>query len=53
MQNAKYDELVLSGCGIEVEGLVFDTMVAADLVLKDWQRRSLKEMSEYFLMNLC
>jgi len=48
MQYAKYDELVLAGCGIEIEGLVFDTMVAAHLVLKDWQRPSLKSMSEYF-----
>lgn len=48
MQHAKYDELVLSACGIETEGLVFDTMVAAHLVLKDWQRPSLKAMSEHY-----
>jgi DNA polymerase-1 len=48
MQHAKYDELVLFAHGIETEGLVFDTMVAAHLLLKDWQRPSLKDMSEYF-----
>lgn len=48
MQHAKYDELVLSACGIEIEGLAFDTMVAAHLVLRDWQRPSLKAMSEHF-----
>ncbi len=48
MQHAKYDELVLSAAGIETEGMVFDTMVAAHLVLKDWQRPSLKAMSEYY-----
>lgn len=48
MQHAKYDELVMSGNGIEIEGLAFDTMVAAHLVLKDWQRPSLKDMSEYY-----
>jgi DNA polymerase-1 len=48
MQHAKYDELVLSASGIETQGLVFDTMIAADLVLKDWQKRSLKGMSEHF-----
>jgi len=48
MQHAKYDELVMSSHGIEIEGLVFDTMVAAHLVLKDWQRPSLKDMSEHY-----
>lgn len=48
MQHAKYDELVMCGRGIEIQGLTFDTMVAAHLLLRDWQRPSLKDMSEYF-----
>ncbi len=48
MHNANYDQLVLSGCGIEVTGLALDTLVASSLVIKDWQRPGLKSMSVYY-----
>ena len=47
--NAKFDMLVLSTLGIEMHGLAFDTMVAASLVTKDWQRIGLKPLSEEWL----
>jgi len=31
-QNGKYDMLVLAGCGVNVNGLTFDTMIAAHLL---------------------
>jgi len=46
--NAKYDQLVLHNHGIELQGLAYDTLVAAKLVLKDWQRLGLKYLSEYY-----
>ncbi len=49
LQHTKYDELVLSQYGINVEGVVFDTMIAAHLVTKDWQRVGLKFLSQYYL----
>lgn len=49
MHHAKYDMLVLSAHGIQVEGLAFDTLVAASLLVKDWQRAGLKYLSvQYF-----
>jgi len=47
MHNAKYDELVLSRYGVEVQGLAMDTLIASYLTIKDWQRPGLKSMSEY------
>ena len=49
LQHTKFDELVLSQYGIEVKGVVFDTMIAAHLVTKDWQRVGLKYLSKYYL----
>ncbi len=46
--NAKYDQLVLQNHGIALQGLAQDTLVAAKLVLKDWQRLGLKQLSEYY-----
>ncbi len=48
MHHAKYDQLVLSNYGIEIQGLVLDTMVAAHLILPDWQRPGLKDLSEFY-----
>lgn len=47
MHHAKYDQLVLSNYGIEIEGLALDTLIASYLTNKDWQRPGLKAMSEY------
>jgi DNA polymerase I len=48
MHNAKYDMLVLSHQGIEVAGLELDTMIAANLIIKEWQSASLKKLSKFF-----
>lgn len=48
MHHAKYDMLVLSNYGIEVQGLALDTMVGAHLILQDWQRPSLKDLSDFY-----
>jgi len=48
MHHAKYDQLVLSNYGIEIRGLVLDTMVGAHLILRDWQRPGLKDLSEFY-----
>ena len=47
--HAKFDQLVLSQYGIHVKGTIFDTMIAASLVKEDWQKASLKELSEHYL----
>ncbi len=49
MHHAKYDMHVLSSHAIEVKGLAFDTLIAASLLVKDWQRAGLKYLSvQYF-----
>lgn len=48
LHNAKFDQLVLHAHGIRVQGAIFDTMIAANLVIKDWQRAGLKSLSEYY-----
>ena len=49
MHHAKFDMLALSHYGITTQGLIFDTLVAAHLVTEDWQRISLKSLSEFYL----
>lgn len=49
MHHANFDLLVFAHHGIEVKGLIFDTMIAAHLVTEDWQRIGLKYLSEYYL----
>lgn len=49
MHHAKFDQLALAHYGLEVHGLVFDTLIAAHLVTQDWQRISLKVLSEFYL----
>ena len=49
MHNAKFDMLVLHHMGIEMQGLEFDSLLAARLVAKGKQRNGLKELSiKYF-----
>ncbi|MBI2353211.1 DNA polymerase I [Candidatus Dependentiae bacterium] len=45
LHNAKFDQLILLNAGIVLHGLLFDTMIAASLVLKDWEKKGLKELS--------
>lgn len=47
-QNAKFDLEVLASIGIKTKGLIFDTMIAADLVTQDWQRIGLKYLSQHY-----
>lgn len=49
MHNAKYDQLVLQQAGFMVCGSVFDTMIAASLVTKEWEKNGLKDLSESIL----
>ena len=48
LHHAKFDQLVLSVQGVELNGIVFDTMVAASLVTKDWQKIGLKSLSQRY-----
>lgn len=47
--HAKFDQLVLAQCDIHVQGTIFDTMIAASLVKEEWQRVSLKDLSQTYL----
>lgn len=54
LHNSKFDQLVLHAAGIELQGVVCDTMVAASLVVQtgispDVQRVGLKYLSEKYL----
>ena len=48
LHNTKYDQLVLSNRGVELRGISMDTMVAAKLVIKEWQSPSLKKLSYHY-----
>lgn len=49
LHHAKFDQLVLAAHGIDVQGVHFDTLLAAHLLAKDWQRIGLKDLSlSYF-----
>lgn len=49
LHNAKFDELALYAMGINLQGVVFDTMIAASLITQDWQRLGLKYLSDFYL----
>lgn len=46
LHHAAFDVAVLWAAGVTLKGIVFDTMLAAKLVNKSWQRASLKALSE-------
>lgn len=46
--HAKFDLHLLAAKGIEVKGPIFDTMIAASLVTKDWQRIGLKQLALFY-----
>lgn len=48
LHNAKYDMLVFSHQGIEMRGLALDTLIGANLIIKEWQSASLKKLSHAF-----
>ena len=49
LHNAKFDQLVLWSAGINLTGVVFDTMLAASLVSENSRRVGLKYLSEHYL----
>lgn len=49
MHSANFDERVLIQNGCVINNLVFDTLLAAHLVTADWQKISLKSISEFYL----
>ncbi len=49
LHHAAFDVAVLWAAGITLKGIVFDTMLAAKLVNKSWQKASLKALSEEHL----
>lgn len=49
VHHASFDKAVLWHAGIDMQGIVCDTMLAAKLITKDWQSASLKALSEDFL----
>lgn len=46
LHNAKFDQLVLLQAGMELKGVAFDTMIAASLVVKEWEKKGLKDLSK-------
>lgn len=46
LHNAKFDQLVLMQAGVTVKGVYFDTMIAASLVVKEWEKKGLKDLSK-------
>lgn len=49
LHNTKFDQHVLARAGLSLAGVVFDTMLAANLLTEDWQRVGLKHLSERYL----
>lgn len=49
LHHAKFDALMLHHAGINLQGITFDTMIAAHLLITDGQRSGLKYLSEYYL----
>jgi len=48
LHNTKFDQKVLAQYGLLIEGIAYDTMIAASLVVPDGQRVGLKSLSEYY-----
>lgn len=48
LHHAKFDKLVLWVAGITLKGIAFDSLIAARLIAREWQRISLKALSQFF-----
>ncbi len=48
LHHAKFDQLIFSTHGIELRGIVFDSLLAASLLTRDWQRIGLKQLSDFY-----
>jgi len=49
LHHAKFDQVVLHQAGLPLKGVTFDTLIAASLLVKDWQKKNLKVLSEFYL----
>ena len=47
--HAKFDQIVMRQHGVHERGLIFDTILAANLVKEEWQKNALKELSFHYL----
>lgn len=47
MHNAKFDQIVLHQAGLPIAQAQFDTLIAASLLVPDWQKKGLKNLSEF------
>jgi DNA polymerase-1 len=45
LHNAKFDQLVLYNAGINLRGIAFDSLLAANLLRREWQKIGLKSLS--------
>lgn len=48
LHNAKFDQVVLHQAGMPLAGVTFDTLIAASLLVQDWQKKGLKDLSEFY-----
>lgn len=49
LHHAPFDKAVLWHAGINLKGIIFDTLLAAKLTNKGWQKSGLKDLSEHYL----
>ncbi len=48
LHHAKFDQVVLHQLGMPLAGVTFDTLIAASLIVQDWQKKGLKTLSEFY-----
>ncbi|MDP3788609.1 MAG: DNA polymerase I [Candidatus Chromulinivorax sp.] len=48
LHHAKFDQVVLYQAGLPLAGVTFDTLIAASLLVQDWQKKGLKTLSEFY-----
>ena len=49
LHHAKFDQIVLHQADMPLAGVSFDTLIAASLLVQDWQKKGLKVLSEFYL----
>lgn len=48
LHHAKFDQIALHQIGLPLTGVTFDTLIAASLLVQDWQKKGLKTLSEFY-----
>ncbi|MBP6869373.1 DNA polymerase I [Candidatus Babeliales bacterium] len=48
LHHAKFDQIILHQAGMPLTGVAFDTLIAASLLVQDWQKKNLKVLSEFY-----